>query len=88
MMNQGGMIGTGMSVGNPSSLTMAGGTMTMTNGNRISAILQVENIFVSFYTGSTFPSKIFIYDCLYIKMVLNDLYILSNIIFQVKNHLK
>jgi hypothetical protein len=37
-MNQGGMGqpmvggGGGMSVGNPSALTMAGGTMTMTNG--------------------------------------------------------
>ena len=36
MMNQGGMgqqmVGGGMSVSNPSALTMAGGTMTMTNG--------------------------------------------------------
>ena len=50
MMNHGGMIGTGMSVGNPSALTMAGGTMT--NGNQISAILKVENILIWFYTGT------------------------------------
>ena len=42
MMNQGGMgqpmVGGGMSVNNPAALTMAGGTMTMTNGESFRSI--------------------------------------------------
>ena len=45
MMNQGGMgqpmVGGGMSVNNPAALTMAGGTMTMTNGESFRSISSI-----------------------------------------------
>lgn len=55
-MNQGGMVGAGMSVGNPSSLTMAGGTMTMTNG-KLTAASKI-NLFVCFIELFAYNFKI------------------------------